>query len=270
MKKYIINIVVILALMIGGCQDVPITGRQQFNLVPDSTINQLARESYKEFLEEAKISKDSSKVAMVNRVGTTITKAVDKYGKKVGIDPSDFDWEIQVVEDKTVNAWCMPGGKIVVYTGLLEVADTDDKLAIVIGHEIAHAVAKHGAERMTQQLAITGTAMAVDYTLKDESENKRQAFLTAFSFGSQVGVLLPFSRKHEYEADEIGLQLSTLAGFAPDAAIDFWQTMSEKSGGDEIDFFSTHPADSKRITRIKEIIPGIKRKTEKIRDNYNN
>ena len=266
MKRNIIYIIVVFMAFLTGCQDVPITGRQQFNLVPDSTINQMARESYKEFLAEAEISKDSSKVAMVNRVGTAITKAVDRYGKRINIDPSDFAWEIQVVEDKAVNAWCMPGGKIVVYTGLLEVADTDDKLAVVIGHEIAHALAKHGAERMTGQLAVAGTAMAVGYTLKDESEKNKKAFMTAFAIGSQFGVLLPFSRKHEYEADEIGLLLSTLAGFNPDSAVDFWLSMSEKSGGHEIDFFSTHPADSKRIARIKEIIPGIKRKTDKIRN----
>ena len=266
MKKTFILLFAFILPIVTGCQDVPITGRQQFNLVPESTINQMARDSYKEFLDQSTISKDSSKVAMVERVGTTITKAVDKYGKKIGIDSSRFSWEINVVEDKTVNAWCMPGGKIVVYTGLLELADTDDKLAVVIGHEIAHAVAKHGAERMTQQLAVAGTAIAVNQAVKDESERNQQAFMTAFALGTQVGVLLPFSRKHEYEADEIGLLLSTLAGFDPEAAIDFWVSMSEKSGGNEIDFLSTHPADSKRIARIKEMIPRVKRKTENIRN----
>ena len=265
MKKYFISIILVLAFLLTGCQDVPITGRQQFNMFDDSEINQMARDSYSEFLSEAKLSKDSSKVAMVNRVGTTITEAVDRYGKQIGIDPSGFAWEIKVVEDKTVNAWCMPGGKIVVYTGLLEVADTDDKLAVVIGHEIAHAVAKHGAERMSQESAVALGAAAVGYVTKEESEKRRQAFMTAFALGAQFGAMLPFSRKHEFEADEIGLVLSTLAGFDPEAAVGFWMSMSENSGGNEIDFFSTHPSDSRRIARIKEMIPRVKSKVNKIR-----
>ncbi len=253
-------------LLIAGCSEVAITGRSQFNFVPESMINSMALNSYQSFLEEAELSDDSAKTAMVTKVGNDITNAVDKYGIRMGIDTSSFKWEIKLVEDDTVNAWCMPGGKIVVYTGILKYADTDDKLAVVIGHEVAHAVAKHGSERMSQQLAITGVSLAASEAMKEESEKKKQIFQTAFAVGAQFGFLLPYSRAHEYEADEIGLLFSTLAGYNPDAGVELWKAMAEANGDDSMDFFSTHPATEKRIERLERLAPITRTKAANLKN----
>ncbi len=266
MKRCIKSLVaVLLVCLFTGCSDVALTGRSQLNFVPDSYINNMADSSYQEFLTTAKLSEDKAKTAMVEQVGKNICEAVDKYQKQIGVDTSGFAWEVKLVEDETVNAWCMPGGKIVVYTGILKHADTPDKLAIVMGHEVAHAMARHGAERMSHELAAQGVFMVSDYAMKEQSESRKQIFQMAIGAGTQYGFLLPYSRKHEYEADEIGLLVSTLAGYNPDVAVEFWQSMSEGEQGSS-DFFSTHPASSKRIDRLKEITPGVKDKAQAIKN----
>lgn len=260
------SIIIVCLFFIAGCTEQSITGRKQFIFIPDSMINSMALNEYESFLGEAKLSKDTEKTAMVERVGNNIVDAVNKYGQQLKIDTSSFNWEIKLVEDDTVNAWCMPGGKIVVYTGILKYANTEDKLAVVVGHEIAHAIAKHGSERMSQQLAVSGAAFFSEQALKEESPETQQAFMTAFALGAQFGILMPYSREHEYESDEIGLLLSTLAGYDPEAAADFWLDMSAEGGNSNIDFFSTHPATQKRIDRLKELAPKTKQKAARIKN----
>ena len=265
LKKSLILIFIGLICFVSGCSEVAVTGRQQFNIVPDSMVNQMALDSYQQFLGEAKLSADKEKTAMVERVANNVTNAVNKYGKVIGINTSDYNWEVKLVESEEVNAWCMPGGKIVVYTGILELADTDDKLAIVLGHEVAHAIARHGSERMSQQIAVTGAAWLTSEQMKEESEEKQKLVMTVFAAGAQYGFLLPYSRKHEFEADEIGLLFSTLAGYDPGVSVEFWQSMVEKSGDNSMDFFSTHPAGSKRIEKLQMLIPQVRQKAEFIK-----
>jgi predicted Zn-dependent protease len=195
---------------------------------------------------------------MVRRVGNDFRGAVEKYYAQIG-RPNDLDgyqWEFNLIEDSLINAWCMPGGKVVVYTGILPVAEDETGLAVVMGHEIAHAIANHGNERMSQGLLATIGQVALSEALKEKPEETRNLFLTAYGAGAQVGVLLPFSRLHESEADHLGLIFMAMAGYNPQGAVDFWQRMAnlKKSGGPP-EFLSTHPSDDKRIDNIRQLIP---------------
>jgi predicted Zn-dependent protease len=244
---------------LGSCSKVAITGRKQLNLVPDSTMNSMSLQSYQEFLGQNKVSKDAQKTELVRRVGGNISVAVEKYCKEheMGNLVKDYKWEFNLVEDPQVNAWCMPGGKVVVYTGLLPVAKDEAGLAVVMGHEIAHAIARHGSERMSQALMVQMGGMALSQALAKSPALTKELFTQSYGAGTQYGVLLPYSRVHETEADRLGLIFMAMAGYQPQAAVDFWQRMAAlkegKSSGPE--FLSTHPADEKRIANIKKLIP---------------
>ncbi|MCK5838344.1 MAG: M48 family metallopeptidase, partial [Bacteroidales bacterium] len=170
----------------------------------------------------------------------------------------DFTWEFNVVEDEAVNAWCMPGGKIVFYSGILPVTEGLNGIATVMGHEIAHAVAQHGNERMTQQLAIYLGAVSLDYALANEPEKTRDIFLMAYGAGSQLGSLA-YSRTHEYEADKLGMVFMAMSGYDPAYAIDFWQRMSQIGGGKPPEFLSTHPSDENRVKALQKFLPEAKK-----------
>jgi predicted Zn-dependent protease len=251
-------ILLFFALMTVSCSEVGITGRKQFNFVPDSMMNSMSFSNYSEFISSSKLSKNTQQTEMVKRVGTKIQKAVEKYCADNGTTDtlSGYQWEFNLVEDPNVNAWCMPGGKVVVYTGLLPVTKTEAGLAVVIGHEIAHAFAKHGAERMTQSLAVQLGGIALSTALTKYPEQTKNIFLSAYGAGSNVGVLLPYNRLHENEADHLGLIFMAMAGYNPNEALDFWQRMADASKGKSTwEILSTHPSNETRIQKIKELLP---------------
>ena len=246
----------LLFMTVAGCSTVPITGRSQFNTIPDSLINSMALQEYKSFLKdpETKLSTDAEKTAMVQRVGTRIAGAVEKYmtDNYMADRIEGYKWEFNLVESKEKNAWAMPGGKVVVYTGILEIAEDETGLSVVMGHEIAHAIAKHGSERMTQGLMISLGGIALDKALEDEPSATREIFLTSYGIGATVGIMLPYSRTHEKEADRLGLIFMAMAGYDPEAAVGFWERMAESKDGPDIpEFLSTHPASQSRIENIQ-------------------
>jgi len=251
--------VIILAalLMITACSTVPITGRKQFTLLPDDQILAMSFEQYREFLKDHKLSRNANQTSLVKRVGKRIQGAVETYFRQHNMsgELKGYAWEFNLIEDKEVNAWCMPGGKVVVYSGILPVAQNENGLAVVVGHEIAHAVAGHGNERMSQMLVVQLGGMALNEALSQKPEQTRALWLTAFGVGAQLGALLPFSRLHESEADRLGLIFMAMAGYDPNGAVAFWQRMAQKSGGQPPEFLSTHPTDESRIQKIREAMP---------------
>ncbi|MFN0156648.1 MAG: M48 family metallopeptidase [Bacteroidota bacterium] len=247
-----------LSVMIVACSTVPITGRKQLSLIPASTMLSMSYQQYGEFLKGNKLTTDADKTAMVKRTGLNIQKAVERYFSEKGLSEhlKGYQWEVNLVESPDVNAWCMPGGKIVVYTGILPVTQTEAGLAVVMGHEVAHAVAEHGGERMSQGLLAQLGGVALDVALQNKPEQTRALWSTAFSVGAQYGALLPFSRLQESEADELGLVFMAMAGYDPNEAVSFWQRMSAQKGGSAPpEFMSTHPSDATRINNIKKHLP---------------
>jgi predicted Zn-dependent protease len=247
-----------LLLLLSGCSEVAITGRKQFNIVPDSMINSMAFQSYGEFLTQSKLSKDFSKTRMVQRVGSRIQRAVEQYCTQNGIEDrlQGYQWEFNLIEDKSLNAWAMPGGKMVVNTGLLKVTQTEAGLATVISHEIGHVFAKHGAERMTQGLLVDLGGMALSEALANRPAQTQNLFKQSYGIGTQLGVLLPYSRLHENEADHLGLIFMAMADYNPNEALSFWQRMAlAKQSPRPLEILSTHPADSTRLSNIQKLIP---------------
>lgn len=257
MKKKILFSLLVMAVL-AACSKTVFTGRKQLNLIPASELNQMSFAEYKSFLSQNKTLNTGSDVDLVRRVGNDLRAAVDVYYKSKGLqgDLKNFAWEFNVVDDpKTVNAFCMPGGKVVVYTGILKVTQNEDALAVVMGHEIAHALANHGNERMSQGLIAQVGLTSLQVALSQKPSQTRDLLLAAAGAGAQVGVLLPFSRKHESEADEIGLYLMAMAGYNPDAAVPFWNRMNKMGGGRPPEFLSTHPDPAKRSEKLKELVP---------------
>jgi predicted Zn-dependent protease len=237
---------------------VAITGRKQLNLVPDVLMNTMSSQSYSEFISQNKLSADTAGTQMVKNVGRRIQRAVEQYCVENSMSDqlSGYQWEFNLVEDPNINAWCMPGGKVVVYTGILPVTQNEAGLATVMGHEIAHAFAKHGAERMTQELIVEMGGIALEKALASRPAETKNIFLRSYGTGTQYGILLPYSRKHENEADHLGLIFMSMAGYNPNEALAFWQRMSAmKVGQAPPEFMSTHPADATRIQNIKELMP---------------
>mgnify|MGYP006286026945 CR=1 FL=1 len=257
-RSTIITLVMLITLL-AGCSEVPITGRRQLNLVPESMVTSMSAQQYDQFLSQSNLSDDPQKVAMVKRVGARIQEAVEQFCAEY-CDENPFqgyEWEFNLIADDTVNAWAMPGGKVAVYEGILPVAQNEAGLATVMGHEIAHVFADHGQERMSQGLLVQMGGVALEYALQEKPEQTRSLFMTSYGLGSQVGLLLPFSRLHESEADRLGLIFMAMAGYNPEEAVGFWQRMAEAKGDAAAppEFLSTHPADETRIRKIRELIP---------------
>jgi predicted Zn-dependent protease len=246
-------------LLVGAlsCATVPITGRSQLKLIPDSEMMSMSYSQYDDVLKSSKLSTDAKQTEMVRRVGGRIQGAVERYFADHGMADrlNGYRWEFNLVEGDEVNAWCMPGGKVVFYTGILPVCKDESGVAVVMGHEVAHAVAGHGGERMSQQLVAQMGGAALATALKNKPEQTRNLWLGAFGAGAQVGVLLPFSRTQESEADHLGLIFMAMAGYDPHRAVEFWQRMSAGSGGAPPEFLSTHPSDQTRITKIQQELP---------------
>jgi len=247
------------SFLLAGCSEVPITGRRQLSLVPSSLVTSMSVQEYTQFLSENKVSNDPQQTAMVKRVGQNIVAAVNEFCKEhCDKDPfAGYQWEINLVEDPQVNAFAMPGGKVVVYTGILPIAQNEAGLATVMGHEIAHVFAGHGEERMSQGLLTQFGGAALSVALKNQPEATQNLFMSAYGLGTQVGLLLPYSRLHESEADHLGLIFMAMAGYNPNEAVGFWERMAAASKGQSKppEFLSTHPADQTRIENIKKLIP---------------
>lgn len=254
-KIYFLALVAIIA----ACSKVPLTERKQLNLLPESDLVAMGLTEYKTFLSEnPAIPASDANAAMVKRVGQNIQNAVIKYmtENKMKDRIAGYKWEFNLVNDEAINAWCMPGGKVVVYTGLLKVTQTEPALAVVMGHEIAHAVARHGNERLSQQLAAQAGGTALSVALANKSPQTQAMFMTAYGAGAQVGVLLPYSRLQESEADKLGLIFSAMAGYDPQEAPAFWKRMAAShSGGTPPEILSTHPSDQTRINDLNKFMP---------------
>ena len=248
-RKGIIHLLPLLLLFpLLGCATAPLTGRSQLILVPESTEIALGLKSYREILSNSKLCQDQRVVAMVREVGNRIALAADK---------PDYKWEFNVIqEDKMVNAFALPGGKVAVYTGILPYTKDSNGLAAVMGHEVAHVLIRHGGERMTTILLSQLGQAAMNIALRDKDPKTINALNIGYGVTTTVGVLLPFSRKQESEADRIGLILMAMAGYDPSKALSFWKRIAEKKGKKSPpEFLSTHPADEKRIERMKQWLP---------------
>jgi predicted Zn-dependent protease len=241
-----------------ACATNPVTGRKQFRLVSEQELQAMATQEYQQFLSTNRtVSPSADRDAeMVRRVGQRIATAVTNYYKQQGLgDVLDgYQWEYNLVNNKEANAWCMPGGKIVVYSGILPLTASDDELAVVIGHEIAHAVLKHGNERLSQQLLAQYGGAALSTLLSQKPAETQQLFNLAFGAGSTLGTLA-FSRKQETESDEAGLYYMAYAKYDPNAAITFWEKMQQQGGAEPPEILSTHPSDQDRIAAIKTFLP---------------
>ena len=255
MKK--IAALLAITLLLTSCGSVPVTGRRQVLLVSDSELISASLTQYNDYMKTATLSTDRAKTANVEQIGRRIASATEAYLKQNGLekDIANFQWEFKLIKDPQVNAFCMPGGKIVVFEGLLPLTATNDELAVVIGHEVAHEVAKHGNERISQQLLAQFGASIVNEALNTKSAAIQTVGNTVFGLGVQGFVMLPYSRQHEYEADYIGMIFMTLAGYNPESALSFWQKMSAGGSGNTSDFLSTHPSDANRIAEIQKRLP---------------
>ena len=260
MKIKIIALAVIIFSFAVACSRNAITGRNQLSLVPESELEATAVQQYKQFLSQSKVvsSTNNKDAEMVRRVGSRIANAITQYYKERGVanELSGYKWEFNLVENKEVNAWCMPGGKVVVYTGILPVTQNEAALAIVLGHEITHAVAGHGRERMSQELLAQGIQVAGNVALGSNSKAVN-IFNTVYAPTAQIGVLLPNSRSQELEADHYGLIFAAMAGYNPREAIPFWKRMANLAGSGSKPpvFLSTHPEDAQRIQKLEELMP---------------
>ena len=256
-----ISLIIVILFLSLSCTTVPITGRQQFSILPDYAMISISLQQYNEFLKNNKISSNQEQTQMVKKVGRKIQMAVEQYftDKNMSYALKDYKWEFNLIESEGKNAWAMPGGKVVVYEGILPITKDEAGLAVVMGHEIAHAIAKHGNERMSQGLIAQMGGMALSKALAEKPEKTRQLWMTVFGVGAQYGVMLPFSRLQESEADHLGLVFMAIAGYDPNEAVEVWKRMAEmKEGQAPPEFLSTHPSDETRIRKIKETIPKVK------------
>lgn len=255
-----------LVALVLSCSKNPFTGKNNLNFVSNSELFPTSFQQYGQFLKENKVITGTPEAKTVEQVGIKIKNAAERWLKANGYAHylDGYQWDYKLVDSKDVNAWCMPGGKIVVYTGILPITQNEAGLATVMGHEVSHALANHGAQRMSaaqlQQIGAVGVAVAT----ANKTEQTQQIFQQAYGLGSQVGVMLPFSRSHESEADQIGLTLMAIAGYNPQEATVFWQRMSAKAGGQAPpEFLSTHPSDATRIANIQKLIPQAKAEAAK-------
>ena len=250
---------VCLALLFQGCAEVPITHRSALHLVPESELLSMSLQQYDEVLNKSKLSTNTREVEMVRRVGNRIAKAAEAFLAETGQQNKikDYHWEFNLIQDdKTVNAWVMPGGKAAVYTGILPYTQNEAGLAVVLGHEVGHALADHGNERMSEALLANMGGMALSVALSQEPQVTQQLFMAVYGAGANLGFLLPYSRLQESEADRIGLTLMARAGYDPRQAIPFWVRMSKQEGkSSPPEFLSTHPAPETRIADIRKYIP---------------
>jgi predicted Zn-dependent protease len=257
-KAPIILHAMLTVVFLAACSTVPLTGRQQLDLVPSDQIMAMSAQQYDQVLDEHTVIRGTDDARMVDRVGNRIRSAVERYlaSQNQSRLLQGYNWEFNLIEDKSANAWAMPGGKVAVYTGILPITQDENGLATVLGHEVAHAVARHGNERMSQGLLTQLGGAALSVALSQNPSQTDSLFMAAYGIGSQVGVLLPFSRLQESEADHLGLIFMAMAGYDPRGALDFWGRMAAQSkGGAPPEFLSTHPANENRLSQIRKNLP---------------
>lgn len=257
MKKLVVLLGIVAFAV--ACTTVPITGRKQMNLVPESQMMGMAVTSYNQFLSQnPAIPVTDQRAQQIQRVGEKIAAAATRYLRAKGASDrvAGFKWKFNLVNSNEVNAWCMPGGKVVFYTGILPICEDEDGIAVVMGHEVAHAIARHGNERVSQGLLVQGGGMALDFAtaMANQPDQTRALFQQAYGLGTTVGAILPFSRLHESEADEMGLIFTAMAGYDPAKAVPFWQRMSRSGGQRPPEFLSTHPDPDKRAAKLTELV----------------
>lgn len=256
-----------LAPLVAGCATEPITGRSHIMLISEDEANAMGVQAYQETLSDAELSADPAQIALVERVGTRIARVTDELLAEEGREP--FEWEFKVIDAPDVaNAFALPGGKVAVYTGILPITKDENGLAVVLGHEVAHAYARHGAKRVSEEVAaqfgLAAVGIAVEEVLDGEnSTDMAQVAMLALGAADHFGRRLPFSRGDESAADEIGLILMARAGYDPRAAVDFWSRMQSAGGGGPPEFLSTHPAPGSRIEHIQELMPRALEEYEK-------
>ncbi len=246
-----------LLLVFAGCSTVPLTNRRQFTAIPSSQMLSLSNESYSTVLQTEKLSNNTQATQNIRQIGMRITNAVERYLQSINrlslID--GYKWEYNLIASETMNAWCMPGGKIVFYEGILPICKNDNGIAVVMAHEIAHAIANHGNERMSQQMVVEMGGVALSEAMSQKKEQTTQLALLAFGVGTQLGVMLPYSRKHESEADEMGLYFMAMAGYDPLEAPLLWERMQQSGSNSTPEFLSTHPNPETRITQLNKLMP---------------
>ena len=250
----VVSALLAVVLLVGACATVPVTGRRQFNLMSDQDMNQMSFQQYDQVIAESQLSTDAEATAMVERVGHNIQRAVEAYFAERGQTSylDGYRWEFHLIQSDELNAWCMPGGKVAFYTGILPVCRDDTGVAVVMGHEVAHAIAKHGSERMSHQMAMQMGGVALNEAVKNQPEETKAIYMSAFAVGAQYGAMLPYSRKHESEADHMGLIFMAMAGYDPRQAPKFWERMAAGGGGAPPEFMSTHPSDETRVRQLNE------------------
>ena len=264
-NKYLLIAVV---FVLFSCKTNVFTGKKTLNFVSDSTLFPMAFTQYDQFLGENKVVTGTKESEMITRVGQKIKTAAQRWLNSIGEEKylANYQWDYKLVQDETVNAWCMPGGKIVFYTGILPICQGETGVAIVMGHEVAHALANHGAQRMSasQVQALGAVGVAVGGQVAGASQESQQLFSQAYGIGSQVGGMLPFSRAHETEADKIGLYLAAIAGYNPEEGALLWERMKSNSDGQAPpEFLSTHPSNDSRIANLKMLAPQAKAEAAK-------
>jgi len=269
MKKKVLGTLlwVLMAAVTVACSSVAFTGRNRVLLFSDSEITSLADESYNELMATTSLSSNAQQAAVIQEVGARLSSALAKYlasqGETRVLD--GINWDFKLVQDNQVNAFCMPGGKVVFYEGIMPMVTTPDLVAVVMGHEMAHAIARHGNERMSQQaLASIVGSVTGEMVEQKTSENGRILFEAAFAIGTEYGYLLPYSRKHEYEADEIGLYIMAIAGYDITQAPLLWQKMSEQGGTPVPEFMSTHPSDANRIKHLEKLMDKARKMADQV------
>jgi predicted Zn-dependent protease len=252
-------VVLVAIIIVNACATVPVTGRKQLDLVSNDEIISQSAVEYKHVLDSSKLSNNTEQVDMIRRVGKRIQGAVENYmaGKNLSSELKGFNWEFNLIQDdKTVNAWCMPGGKVAFYTGILPICKDETGVAIVMGHEVAHAIANHGRERMSEAMLANGLLSTLSASMGQNPTLTQQLLLQSVGVGANLG-MLKFSREDESEADHIGLIFMTIAGYDPHQAPIFWERMKSQgaAGQKPPEFLSTHPADETRIKDLEKWIP---------------
>jgi predicted Zn-dependent protease len=244
-------------LLLVACNTVPITGRKQLRLIPNSELLPMSFGQYREVIAAAQLSNNTQQVEMIKRVGERIQQAAEKYytDHKISSKLTGYEWEFNLIEENTVNAWCMPGGKVAFYTGILPVCQDEAGIAVVMGHEVAHALANHGGERMSQGILAQLGMSSLSVALGENPTLTKELFMQSIGLGASIG-LLKFSRSNESEADHMGLILMAMAGYDPNTAVSFWERMAAMSGGQAPpEFLSTHPAHETRVADLKALMP---------------
>ncbi len=255
------TILLVLVVLLSACATVPHTGRTQLHLISDGEMRAMSQVQYSEVVAQSTLSDDQEAVADLRRIGGRIQGVVEQYFENIGrsYELTGYEWEFNLIESEQVNAWAMPGGKVAFYTGILPICEDENGIAVVMGHEIAHAIAKHGNERMSQALLVQMGGVALSAAVRDKPQETQALWMGAFGLGATVGVMLPFSRTQESEADYLGLIFMSMAGYDPNHAVTFWQRMArmkqEQGGGVPPEFLSTHPADETRVRKIREHLP---------------